>query len=1288
MLRVLYKSLFLFALCLTWFSTGVAGGSDLEILSSTDSEFHFKISDLAADALLHQAQSTDSRAYARLVKVGVPNGASVRLVSATGENPKAGHPNSAASVQPPLASLSEPIMVRGRKLVTLIITPAQGSTVFDGVDIKLAFSGGLATGTGAIANDPQFDRVFKSIVANYETFKNWPVAPRPVLRQVAAEGPFTPSSTWYKLAVTQTGLHSVTGAQLQAAGLSLTNLPSNSIRLFNAGGKPLPFYNSDPRPDFREVAIAVDDGGDGIFNSNDRIYFYGESLDRWLYRTGVRPRYIHNVYTDRNIYWLTTGGNYTEPAARMQPVDVSVPGAVDTVMNTTWEHVHVERDSVLYKDSGGHTSDYYNWFWTTETELTTYVPVVYAVPGDSARVDLLARTGGTEYVELSVNNQAAENKNCSAYGCSYSTTALFSGLNKFSMTLTPGTGTPPYFDYLELTCHRQLTPASNRLDFVIQDYEGTAEIDITDNFTGATKLLDITDPLAPRELTGYERSSGSIKFGVTLASGDFRQFCFAGTSAAVAPASIEKVSPIDLWAINDQVDLFVVTPRQFSGYLSDYVAYESSTGRSIKLVTVEDIMENFGYGLYDPTAIRDFLKYAYENYTQPAPSAVLFVGDGTYDFRNILNTGVPSYVPTYIHAYAGIVDETYSDDNYVYFGRYGLLDSDTSKYRVPDRGVDMITARWPVSNAQEIATVVNKVKQYESSDNLGAWRDRITLVADDEFSDKYTNETVHTKDSEALDSLTIPRVFTRDKIYLWDYPSVSDGKPAVNDAIVKSINDGTLIINYAGHGNPDVWAHEHVFTRAEDLPRLHNADRLPLVFAASCAIGFYDDPERQGMGETFFTMSGGGAVGVISATRLVYASDNAAFNKAVYRKLLGGDDLSICEAAYAAKLERQYVVSSVDTIMYPRENDRAYIYFGDPFLKLGVPRLGIEFSQSPDSIQALGQSHVTGRIVDAVGNTVVADGMLQVSVYDSDRRRIHRVASSGEEVGYRMAGPRIYRGSATVTNGTFDFTFITPLDIGYGGVEAKLVAYAALGTIDAVGLVDSIVVSDVIAETTDSAGPAIAYGFAGRSNFISGDRITPTEQLALTLVDSSGINLAAGIGHGISLEIDGEAPNTVMLTDLFEYQQDDFTTGSLTYPLQSLEPGRHSFKIKAWDNANNSSSVEFTADVVAAGYLAIENLLTYPNPMQEATTFYFELTQPVTEFSLDIFTLAGRKIKSFNRFGLGADNYPNGSYELTWDGRDADGDRVATGVYIYKAAAQPENGGDRVESFGKIVVIN
>lgn len=253
---------------------------------------------------------------------------------------------------------------------------------------------------------------------------------------------------------------------------------------------------------------------------------------------------------------------------------------------------------------------------------------------------------------------------------------------------------------------------------------------------------------------------------------------------------------------------------------------------------------------------------------------------------------------------------------------------------------------------------------------------------------------------------------------------------------------------------------------------------------------------------------------------------------------------------------------------------------------------------------------------------------------------------------------------------------------------ARITAYVALDSIDAVFLRDSLSVSTGIAATADSIGPTIHYTVGERSNFVSGDVAGAGETLHLRISDSSGINLAGAMGHGITVEVDGKPEETLNLTTLFEFDVDSYMTGSLTYPLTGLSIGSHSFRVRAWDNANNVSSALFEVDLTSGNHLAVNDLLNYPNPMQDQTTFYFELTSPVNSLSIEVFTLSGRRIWSVNRQGLQADNYPNGDFSAVWNGRDSDGSRVASGVYIYRATAVPDNGGEPVESFGKVVVVN
>jgi hypothetical protein len=1266
-----------------------AASGQLTVLSSTDSEFTFVCSFPPDYSSLTRFTVQDSSVqFGYLVQVAIPYGSQVRLVSSEGRAPQAvTDSQSQVSVSPAasLVEISAPTTIRGRQIVSVRINPVTPFGIYAEVEVHLAFELGRAITATAAASDPGFERVFKKAIANWDAARNWPVAERKLSTTQAASAIGTglgASDQWYKITVNQTSLYQITGAQLEAAGISLTGLSSDSIRLFNGGGLQLPVDNGSELPTLREVAILVLDGGDDQFGASDRFVFYGEAVDRWRFRSGYSTEWVNNRYTSENVYWLAVTGTFPDPPQRMQETDGSLSGVVDTTISTVRQKAHAEQDRIISREVGGHIRDYYNWFWTDSTRLRLYVSTPGAMAGDSATVFVDARTGGADgFMTATVNGEPASPRSRDAFGCRFATydlTGLSGALNELVLMLdsvNAAGGIPPYLNYVEVDYLGTLLPSNNRLLFDAGVFDGRAEFQVVDGFSASPTVFSITDPLRPVIVSGYERAGGLVRFRYDLSSGQPNTFLAAPVSTAQAPLAIRSAAPADLLVATPQTDLIIVTPRQFVSALDEYVSYRRSPGHTISVVAVEDIMDNFGFGLYDPTAIRNFLKYAYTSWPSPAPSAVLFVGDANYDFRGHLDFSVPNYVPTYIRA----TDFTCGDDNYVYFGNFGLLDGDTSFVHSGDRGYDMMTARWPVSSVDQIDVIVAKIKSYESASTLGSWRTRVVLVADDEFSGNITGETYHTTQTETLEKQRVPRRFTRDKIYLWEYPFVNRRKPAVNERIIGAFNEGALVVNYVGHGNPDVWSHESVFDRASDIPRLNNFQRLPLVYVASCAIGFFDDPSREGMAEDLLSLAGGGAIGVVSATRLVYSGPNASFNQDVYAQLFGADSLTINEALFAAKLARQYPGPR------PVENDRAYVYMGDPYLRLGIPALRVEFTESPDSLIALGRCHVAGRLVDADGQPVLRDGTIEVTACDSDRRRIHY--TDGTPIEYYVGGAGIFRGSATVADGEFAFDFVVPLDISYGGAAARISTYAVLEDVDGLGVVDSLRISQGVAEVADSAGPAIVIGIVGRSGFADGGTATTRDRLQIMLTDSSGLNLTGSVGHGITLTIDDNADLALNLTDLFAYDKDSYTTGSLTWGLEALSPGDHRIKIKAWDNANNVSIVSFNLTVVDGGITAIRDLLNFPNPMGEVTTFYFELTAPAEQFNLDIFTLSGRRVWSFSRPGMSADSYPNSDIQITWDGRDADGDRVATGVYVYKVTAVPSTG-ETVEQFGKIVVLN
>jgi len=1284
---VRYKSIIVFLTLLVATPSSGASDRNLTILTSSDSEFRFVCSfESELDALSPGVDSLSLAALERIIQVALPPGAEARLISVSGRRERIDMGRAISlqpsAGQPGLASVSRPVTVRGRSTVGVRVSPIEAGAVYNDVEVHLAFNRTRPATGLTTANDPVFERVWSASLANYRVARNWPILDhrRSESQTSMAAGAVSAIAPgrWYQVIVTNTGLVRVTGAQLEAAGIALGGLTSDSIRVFNAGGLPNSIDNTDPRPQFEEISLLVLDGGDGIFDRGDQLLFYGEAPGRWVYRAGEMPEYVNNRYTDENVYWLSVSGSFLGPAVRMQQVNGEPSGPSVPVVDSHRSRVHVEQDNIISVEADGHVWDFYNWYWTDETSLTTYVSTPGAVEADSAYIYVSGRTNRS--IDLTINGTASSRINCHSSACqhySYSLLGGVSDINRIDLLLAPITSTiPPFLNYLQISYRAHLLPLNNRIDFNLEGVDGEVEVKVVDNFSAVPTVFDISDPLHPVIFTGFERSDGYLSFRAVTTSAGPNRFRCEVIGQAASPARIEAVDVIDLRTGFDQTDMIIVTTGSLAPYLDQYIAYREGRGWAIQTVLVDDIMDNFSYGLYDPTAIRDFLKFAYESYPAPAPATVLFVGDATYDYHDHLGTGMLNFVPSFIRP----GDRTYSDDNYVYFGDFGILDSDR------DRGYDMMTARWPVRSASEINTIVNKIILYESPSSFGSWRTRITLVADDEHTTDRHDEIFHTIQTEMLEKDHVPRLLNRHKIYLWEYPFVNREKPDVNDAIVDAFNKGSLVINYVGHGNPDVWSHEHVLQRGGDLPRLKNAGRLPLVYAASCDIGFFDNPRREGMAEDLLALASGGAIGVISATRLVYAADNAQFNRVVFDKLFGNPDLSIGEAMFAAKIERQYS-SPLDTIPQRVDNDRAYNFLGDPCLRLALPRLRLQFSQRPDTLVAAGVSRVSGRVVDENGSPVNADGVLQISVYDADREMNYRLPDDSA-VAYYVAGPTIYRGTASITGGNFDFQFVTPLDVSYRGSSARLSTYARLSQIDGIGLVDSLVVSEAQNEVEDIDGPVITFTVSGRRNFVEGDMLSRDESLNITIFDASGVNLVGGIGHGIVLVLDDNIENSINLTDLFEYDRDDYTSGNLVFPLAEIAPGRHQFKIKAWDNVNNVSIVEFAAEIAEDNRLAVHDLLNYPNPMHEKTTFYFALSQPVAELRVGIYTLSGKNIWNAYRYQLGADNYPNGSVEIVWDGRDAEGDRVARGTYVYRLTARAESTGEDVEKFGKVVVLN
>jgi flagellar hook assembly protein FlgD len=68
----------------------------------------------------------------------------------------------------------------------------------------------------------------------------------------------------------------------------------------------------------------------------------------------------------------------------------------------------------------------------------------------------------------------------------------------------------------------------------------------------------------------------------------------------------------------------------------------------------------------------------------------------------------------------------------------------------------------------------------------------------------------------------------------------------------------------------------------------------------------------------------------------------------------------------------------------------------------------------------------------------------------------------------------------------------------------------------------------------------------------------------------------------------------------------------------------------------------------------------YPNPFNPETMISFSLSKG-SDITLEVYNLRGQKIRTLHQ-GL----LPEGMHELTWNGKDDNGNDTASGVYMYR----------------------
>jgi hypothetical protein len=1204
--------------------------------------------------------------------------------------------SSHALYPPGVAQLDGPFQVRSQRVGFLRLSPIQYNPALKRaylcrkMRVQVSFTPGKGVPQGAYPDG--FEDVFKSALVNYEQAKLWREPPSPPRIQsfIFDTGP------WYKVKVLEDGLYKVTGSDLQKAGVDISQMDPRTLKLYSGGGKILNRDRNAPPPDtMRQLAVWVPGEEDGKLDPGEYLVFYGkgpygphydDSLDTFMYL---------NPYTDTNVYWLTWGGGQ---GRRMVVKDGSLSDPNPILRPRSFlSRVHVEQDNLPIYNTG------IRWYWeelgTPDSVQMAYYKTNLTSVETQEPCSLWVSIAGTgkcknpnppycdipweRDVNIWFNGNYIWNGHISGrdpqgsrkLGAGYGPWAV-EGDNTLQVERR---GDWLSFDWYEIVYRRRYEAQSGRLDFSSagNTARGRYEFGVSNFSDPNIDVFDITDPFAMARITHPPADGGTLRFQDDVDT----LRAYAATSASVykTPAGISAKPFSNLHDPNNTADYIIITNDLFYDQMQ-VIRNLRSRKHTVLLVRLSNVYDEFSWGLADPTAVRNFLHYAYDNWNQGRRTAsyAMFVGDGSSDFKNLRHLSHPkSLFPIYTSgAYSDLqalgIEDTMTDDWFAYFH--------TDSLGQPLPYPEMRLGRLPVQTLEDASLVIDKILRYDSPETFGAWRNRAVFVADDEYlgcqdrPDSYGLE--HVRETENIATQHFTRQFDFTKIYLTEYSLYTNcKKPGAEADVIKAISDGAVFVNFVGHGGWWIWAHEQAFLAPADVTLLANGKKLPIISSASCSVGRFHMVNDECMAELEVRARDKGAIATVAAVGGTYGQPNEQLVKDFVDKAFR-DSADVGSGLLYAK------VTHVNT-----GNNQLILLLGDPGLVPAQPRLPLSLNVT-DTIGFQGKRVVT------VTGTVIGGftGTALTTVFDSDTLKLYQ-SPAGNTL-YRLPGKPIFRGPVPVSNGQFSASFIVPTGLR-AGKSGRVSAYVWNDQVDAHGVIDSIPVrgTDDTTARDDGRGPSIAL-YANGKRLMNGDRVSSSFTLVGVLEDDRGINLSSQQPerYRLRMVVNQDRLNAKYLSDYFTYDLGSYTKGSFSTPILLYAPSEgdstYTLAIEAADNFLNRSTDSVKVVVGSDLTLKVQNLLNYPNPFKDDTQFTFELTQSA-EAEIKIYTVAGRLIRTLHPGIL-----PAGYNQVYWNGKDADGDVLANGVYLYKIsakAAKPGSSGTASEitakEFGRLVVM-
>ncbi|MCA9933256.1 MAG: hypothetical protein H6662_08855 [Ardenticatenaceae bacterium] len=854
-------------------------------------------------------------------------------------------------------TLSDPMYYGDLRLVRLTLYPLRYNPVAGlleqtpELNVTLTFSGeDISKGN---VGDGRYNPGLDSAILNYEQASSWHHLPQNVLDAPATALPVGQET--YKITLDQDGIYEISGADMRTAGMDVDNTDPATLEML---------YRGEP------VAFQLIDNGDTVFDDADKIRFYGWAFDG--------PRAEKQYVGTQNVYWLWANGSSshiitaTNEAGQGHDIIDSFPESitVDTPEQYMY-HTQTSLWALFPNDPDAWYMDRIsksNANPITKTYTITLPHPLLSGPDAQILAEVMTIKNQIDYVgRVSINDDPNYgeatlprywNANITA---TVPITALQHMANAFHYTSLTAAGSGSlseviYINRVTVDYMRQLTALTDELIFTAP-YTGTHEFQVAGFGSDQALVWDISNRLAPVaiEMNGAISNTAvsTYTYQIGRTHDDNAAFIATTTANLRQPISITSYTPPSLEPFSGGAAWIAISHADFITSAIDLASHRSDPfygGLSTQVVDIADVIDQYGYGLATPGAIRSYLAHAYGSWDE-RPAYVVLFGDTTFNPLNKeclagCQSGFDPLEPTYL-----LTDLIFKDPY------QGLIPSDHTLVMVSGDDIlpDMAIGRIAAATAVDAETAVYKIMQYEqnqASPTTWPQHNRITFAADNDDDGGFFC------DENQIVSDLFPATFTTEKLCIVENEDITleESTDEVRLAMQTAVSNGISILNYRGHGSPWGWAGNPNLLTVDTIDFWNNFNKPIVIISADCLDGYFTYPGLPGLAETFLKLDfdmGIGSRGTAahwSSTGLGTTSEHTALLSHFYNGVFEEGYTAVGDAAMYAKF--MYYLGG-----YQQAEIYSFTLQGDPAMHLYRPDLNLQMNATP--LNATPSSFVT-----------------------------------------------------------------------------------------------------------------------------------------------------------------------------------------------------------------------------------------------------------------------------------------------------------------------------------------